>query len=58
MRIRFSGVCTGWLLLRASLHDPVMVMNLEGKTATDLELITGIAQSLMEGFADLDLSRL
>ena len=33
-------------------------MNLEGKTATDLELITGIAQSLMEGFADLDLSRL
>ena len=58
VRIRFSGVCTGWLLLRASLHDPVMVMNLEGKTATDLELITGIAQSLMEGFADLDLSRL
>src|SRR5699024_4034591 len=26
VRIRFSGVCTGWLLLRASLHDPVMVM--------------------------------
>ena len=58
IRIRFSGVCTGWLLLRASLHDPVMVMNLEGKTENDLELITGIAQSLMESFEHLDLSAL
>lgn len=56
VRIRFSGVCTGWLLLRASLHDPVMVMNLEGKTKNDLELITGIAQSLLDGFEHLDLS--
>lgn len=58
IRIRFHGVCTGWMLLRASLHDPVMVMNLEGKTKTDLEMITGIADSLLEGFNQLDTTAL
>lgn len=58
VRIRFSGIFTGWLLLRASLHDPVMVMNLEGKDDRDLEIITGIAASLLEGFEGLDLSML
>ena len=58
IRIRFSDVCTGWMLLRASLHDPVMVLNLEGHTPRDLEIITGIAQSLVEGFDKLDLSAL
>lgn len=58
VRIRFSGVCTGWLLLRASLHDPVMVLNLEGHTEKDLEIITGIAHSLVEGFEGLDISTL
>ncbi len=58
IRIRFSGVCTGWMLLRASLHDPVMVLNLEGQTQQDLDLITGIAQTLVEGFDKLDISTL
>jgi phosphomannomutase len=58
IRVRFTGVCTGWMLLRASLHDPVMVLNLEGRTQRDLEIITGIAQGLVEGFADLDISAL
>ncbi len=58
VRIRFRDVCTGWMLLRASLHDPVMVLNLEGQTETDLEMITGIAQSLVEGFDNLDISAL
>lgn len=58
VRIRFSGVFTGWMLLRASLHDPVMVMNLEGKDERDLEIITGVAASLLEGFENLDLTRL
>lgn len=58
IRIRFDGVASGWMLLRASLHDPVMVLNLEGRTQTDLELITGIAQSLLEGFDALDRSGL
>lgn len=58
IRIRFNGVCTGWLLLRASLHDPVMVLNLEGQTKQDLEIITGIAQAMVEGFEQLDISTL
>lgn len=58
IRIRFSGIATGWMLLRASLHDPVMVLNLEGQTQQDLDIITGIAQSLVEGFDKLDISTL
>ena len=58
IRIRFSGICTGWMLLRASLHDPVMVLNLEGQTERDLEIITGIAQSMIEDFDKLDISAL
>lgn len=58
IRIRFSDVCTGWILLRASLHDPVMVLNLEGRTQRDLELMEGIAISLLEGFEHLDISNL
>lgn len=58
VRIRFSGIATGWMLLRASLHDPVMVLNLEGQTEQDLGIITGIAQSLVEGFEALDISTL
>lgn len=58
IRIRFSGIATGWMLLRASLHDPVMVLNLEGQTQQDLDVITGIAQSLVEGFEALDISTL
>lgn len=58
IRIRFSGVCTGWMLLRASLHDPVMVLNMEGRTDRDLEIITGIADSLLEDFTGLDTSAL
>ncbi len=58
IRIRFQDVCTGWMLLRASLHDPVMVLNLEGETQKDLDLITGIAQALLEDFEQLDLSTL
>lgn len=58
IRIRFDDVCHGWILLRASLHDPVMVLNLEGRTPRDLELITGIAQSLLEGLDGIDISAL
>ncbi len=58
IRIRFSGIATGWMLLRASLHDPVMVLNLEGETQKDLDIITGIAASLVEGFDRLDISTL
>lgn len=49
---------TGWALLRASLHDPVMVLNMEGKTQTDLQAITDIIKALLDGENGLDLSAL
>lgn len=58
IRIRFSGDHTGWMLLRASLHDPVMVLNLEGQTEQDLAAITDIAKALVAGFDKLDISTL
>lgn len=55
IRIRFPN---GWMLLRASLHDPVMVLNLEGKTESDLEELIRIAKDLIRGFSNLDVSTL
>jgi phosphomannomutase len=59
VRIRFSkesdGV-VGWLLLRASLHDPVMVLNMESTDEAGLSRIREAAQTLLEGFDQLDLS--
>lgn len=52
---RFTG---GWVHLRASLHDPVMVLNMEGKTETDLYLLTLQMKNLMEDFWKLDISAL
>ena len=51
----FSG---GWVHLRASLHDPVMVLNMEGRTETDLYLLTLQMKTLMEDFWKLDISAL
>ena len=48
----------GWLLLRASLHDPVMVLNMEGRTASDLETLTNTVRELLREFAELDISAL
>lgn len=46
----------GWLLLRISLHEPLMPMNLEGKRPGDLEKILKIAKKLLAGFNRLDTS--
>lgn len=46
----------GWLLLRVSLHDPLMPMNLEGNRGGDCEKILSIAKELLMGFDRLDTS--
>lgn len=48
----------GWILLRMSLHDPVMPLNLEGSRKGDLEKLKKIATDLTEGFDRLDRSSL
>ncbi|MGN0729682.1 phosphomannomutase/phosphoglucomutase [Treponema sp.] len=46
----------GWLLLRLSLHDPVMPLNIEGKTPADKAAIVSAAKTLVSGFELLDTS--
>ena len=52
---QFTG---GWIHLRNSLHDPVMVLNMEGKTETDLYMLTLEMKRLLEDFWKLDTSAL
>ncbi len=46
------------MLLRASLHDPVMVLNMEGETEDDLLQITKMAKGLLSFATRLDQSGL
>jgi len=48
----------GWILLRLSLHDPIMPLNIEGERPGDLAKLKEIAKRLLCGFDGLDLSPL
>ena len=43
----------GWLLLRKSLHDPVMPLNVEGERPGDAKKILQVAEELLAGFDKL-----
>ena len=55
VRLSFKGEdVQGWILLRLSLHDPVMPMNIEGGRKGDLEKLKAIAKKLTDCFDRLD----
>lgn len=57
VRISFKeGDAQGWMLLRLSLHDPVMPLNIEGARKGDVAKIKVIAKELLAGFDKLDMS--
>lgn len=57
VRISFKGESVqGWMLLRLSLHDPVMPLNIEGARKGDLAKLVEIARQLTDGFDRLDRS--
>ncbi len=57
IRLSFnSSDIKGWMLLRLSLHDPVMPLNIEGTQTGSLEKIRAIAKELLAGFDKLDMS--
>ena len=57
VRISFKGEeVQGWMLLRLSLHDPVMPLNIEGARKGDLAKLVEIARQLTDGFDRLDRS--
>ena len=59
VRISFkSAEAQGWMLLRLSLHDPVMPLNIESTRKGDLAKLKAIARTLLEGFDRLDISAL
>lgn len=57
VRLSFKGEdVQGWILLRMSLHDPVMPLNIEGGRKGDLAKLVEIARKLTDGFDRLDRS--
>lgn len=59
VRINFnSEEIQGWILLRMSLHDPVMPLNMEGARPGDLDKLKAIARKLISGFEKLDTGKL
>ena len=59
VRISFkSAEAQGWMLLRLSLHDPVMPLNIESARKGDLVKLKAIARTLLDGFDRLDISAL
>ena len=54
VRISFnSEEVQGWLLLRLSLHDPLMPLNLEGVRPGDCDKMMDIIRELLKGFDEL-----
>lgn len=56
IRISFKGEANGWALLRQSLHDPNMPLNVEGDGEGDCAKITKLMEDLLTGFDQLDTS--
>ena len=46
----------GWMLLRQSLHDPLLPLNVEGSHPGDCAKLLGLAKELLTGLDGLDLS--
>ena len=54
IRLVFPG--EGWVLLRMSLHDPNMPMNMESTHEGGCEKLTAIVKDMVSGFEHLDIS--
>ena len=51
VRINFED---GWALLRMSLHDPLMPLNIESKSSGGCEKISLVVKNLLSGFDSPD----
>ena len=56
VRVSFSGKISGWFLLRKSLHDPIMPLNIESDTLGGCKKISKIVKAVLKEFPNLDLS--
>ncbi len=55
VRVQFPK---GWLLLRMSLHDPIMPLNVESSTTGGVDEILGYVKPVLDKFDFLDTSKL
>lgn len=49
---------SGYILLRVSLHDPVLPLNIESERAGDIKKFLFVVNKLLEGISDIDTSGL
>ena len=59
IRVNLSDSCgNGWFLLRLSLHDPLLPLNIESNSEGGVKIIAKQLASFFSGFAELDSSKL
>ena len=55
VRIKFPE---GWMLLRMSLHDPIMPLNIESNVSGGVKRIIAIVKPILDTFTELDTNSL
>lgn len=58
VRISFRGDPAGWMLIRASLHDPQIVINYEGEHEGDILKMREITRDMLCGEEDIEFGKL
>jgi phosphomannomutase len=58
VRIAVSGKVNGWFLLRSSLHEPLMPLNVESEQDGGTDVIRGLLRLFMAGEEGIDASKL
>ena len=58
VRLSYTGKYNGWLLIRKSLHDPILPINIESKEPGGCQLIREILNTALSSVDGIDLSPL
>jgi len=58
VRVNFSGAVNGWFLLRMSLHDPILPLNIESSEVGGVEKIAATLRSFFAEVEGVDSSAL
>ena len=58
VRVAFSGDLNGWFLLRKSLHDPIMPLNIESENAGGCRKIAAMIRECLRDIPEIDISGL
>ena len=58
IRVRYRGQYSGWFLLRKSLHDPILPLNIESDRAGGCLVIRALLGSVLSQVPGVDTSKL